>query len=287
MFFTVNFYLTSYYKMSVRSILDTNGKISTAYLPAAADIDLISPINLFPPSPFTSGVPAIIVNGNNASEYGGSISLNPSSNSGASAQVGVNIKSAAAGCEVEVGTNGAGIVNTLSIAGVDGLSQVYDGTYNQPVALPVITFPDPPAGNPAHPPEEGNTGEVFRTTAFTGVSQQNVFTVAKAAWYGVQTEVRVGGTGAVLPIVAGVPAAIQAGISSYEPLATVPYQKNWISAVDLLTTDDTSNFTAKVFTTFAYLVPDVEYAYSIVSTDTTWNLGVNGQIKAELICFAI
>jgi hypothetical protein len=148
--------------MSVRSILDTTGKISTAYLPAAADIDLISPINLFPASPYTSGVPTITINGNDASEYGGSITLNPGSNAVAgSSQVGVNIKSTPTGCSVELGTNGATgspIRNYLYIAGGLGLSEVYNPAYN-----PVLPYVEANPGDFTSTPEAINNAAPANT----------------------------------------------------------------------------------------------------------------------------
>jgi len=122
-------------------------------LPAASTIDLISPVQIFPQEPYTSGVPVISVNGNAASEYGGSFSLNPGSNTpaGGAAAAGINIKSTpyggpapaggtgAAGVSVEIGTNGNNgatgstgpfVENHLYIAGTFGLSEVNDPVYN-------------------------------------------------------------------------------------------------------------------------------------------------------------
>jgi hypothetical protein len=126
--------------MSVRNIIDpATGKILEQLLPPAVNVDLISPVLLYPEAPYTSGVPEIYVNGDGTTEYGGSITLNPSSNDEADAAVGVNIKSTPTGCAVEVGTNGApeeGIVNHLYIAGASGLSEVYNPLYNP--ALPYV-----------------------------------------------------------------------------------------------------------------------------------------------------
>jgi hypothetical protein len=64
------------------------------------------------------------------SVYSGSIGLRPGTSSLGAAPAGVNIRSLANGVAVEVGTDGAGIVNTLGVAGADGVSQVYDQLYN-------------------------------------------------------------------------------------------------------------------------------------------------------------
>jgi len=126
--------------MSVRNIIDpATGKILEQLLPPAVNVDLISPVLLYPEAPYTSGVPRIDVDGDGTTEYGGSITLNPGSNDEADAAVGVNIKSTPTGCTVEVGTDGApedGIVNHLYIAGASGLSEVYNPLYNP--ALPYV-----------------------------------------------------------------------------------------------------------------------------------------------------
>lgn len=159
--------------MSVRNILDpATGKIRDGLLPSATNIDLISPVYLYPPAGYTSGVAVISSDGNNASEYGGSITLNPGSNAPAGgAGVGVNIKSTpysgedgVAGVSVEIGTDGAtagataGFVeNHLYIAGTYGLSEVNDPVYN-PVQMfvnanPGATTTTPETINEADPVE--------------------------------------------------------------------------------------------------------------------------------------
>jgi len=143
-------------------------------LPAASTIDLISPVQIFPQEPYTSGVPVINVNGDAESEYGGSFSLNPGSNTtaGGPAAGGVNIKSAPyngedglPGVSVEIGTNGAtagataGFVeNHLYIAGTFGLSEVNDPVYN-----PVQMFVDANPGATSTNPEGISPVEPFET----------------------------------------------------------------------------------------------------------------------------
>lgn len=161
--------------MSVRNILDANGKISEFYLPAASAIDLISPVAIFPPSPYTSGVPEININGDGASEYGGSFTFNPGSNTPAGgAGVGVNIKSTpyvgatgagVAGVSVEIGTDGATagatagkVQNHLYIAGTNGLSEVNDPVYN-----PVQLFVDANPGQTTTNPEAISVAEPYET----------------------------------------------------------------------------------------------------------------------------
>ena len=65
-----------------------------------------------------------------ATPYTGGITINPGASSLAPAPAGLNIHAGASGVEIEVGTDGPGIVNTLKIAGANGLSEVNDPIYN-------------------------------------------------------------------------------------------------------------------------------------------------------------
>lgn len=118
--------------MSARSLLDDSGKINSFYLPSYIPNDLLSPVAIKPESG-TAGNFSLNVDGNNTSPYGGSLSLNPGSNSVApNGAVGVNIRATATGCAVEIGTDGAtGTVNTLGVAGPSGVGSVYNTLYNQ------------------------------------------------------------------------------------------------------------------------------------------------------------
>lgn len=118
--------------MSVQSILGADGRIMSGFLPAFIANDLLSPV-LIKPASGTAGNFTLAVDGNNASAYGGSLALNPGSNSVApTGAVGVNIRATATGCAVEIGTDGAtGTVNTLGVAGPSGVGAVYNTLYNQ------------------------------------------------------------------------------------------------------------------------------------------------------------
>jgi hypothetical protein len=157
------------------------GKILDGLLPAASAIDLISPVFVYPPAPYTSGVPVISVDGNAASEYGGSFTFNPGSNTPAGgAGVGINIKSTpyngpapaggtgAAGVSVEIGTNGNNgatgstgpfIENHLYIAGTYGLSEVNDPVYNPVLQMFVNANP----GQTTTSPEPINSNAPYNT----------------------------------------------------------------------------------------------------------------------------
>jgi hypothetical protein len=119
--------------MSVSQIIDFNtGKINSNFLPTFIANDLLSPVEIAPASG-SAGAFTLVVNGATASPYGGGLSLNPGSNSVApNGAVGVNIRATATGCAVEIGTDGAtGTVNTLGVAGPDGVGAVYNTLYNQ------------------------------------------------------------------------------------------------------------------------------------------------------------
>jgi hypothetical protein len=166
--------------MPVRNILDANGKIQQSLLPTALESDLVSPVFVYPAGAYTSGVPVISIDGNAATEYGGSFTLNPGSNTPAGgAGVGINIKSTpyggpapaggtgAAGVSVEIGTNGNNgatgstgpfVENHLYIAGTFGLSEVNDFVYN-----PVQMFVNANPGATTISPEAINSNAPYNT----------------------------------------------------------------------------------------------------------------------------
>jgi hypothetical protein len=151
--------------MSVRQLLDGNGKISSVYLPTFIENDLASPVGIKGGAPGTAGNAVIRVNGDGESEYGGSITLNPGANDVSEvAQVGVNIKSTPTGCSVEVGTNGPTgptgpyVENYLYIAGRYGLSEVNDMVYN-----PVQPFVNYGANVSVSTPEPINNASLYNS----------------------------------------------------------------------------------------------------------------------------
>jgi hypothetical protein len=120
--------------MSVRNILDSNGKINSQYLQDYIPNDLIAPVVINPPSGL-AGSPVINVNGVNSSVYGGSITLEPGSNQYApNGAIGLNIRATSNGCAVEVGTDAA-TENILGVAGPNGIGNVYNTLYNPPTVI--------------------------------------------------------------------------------------------------------------------------------------------------------
>ena len=151
--------------MSVRQLLNGDGKISSIYLPTYIENELASPVAIQASAPGTSGNPVILVDGDGESEYGGSITLNPGSNDISEvAQVGVNIKSTPTGCSVEVGTDGPTgptgpyVENHLYIAGRFGLSEVNDTVYN-----PVQPFVNYGANVSVSTPEPINNASLYNS----------------------------------------------------------------------------------------------------------------------------
>lgn len=275
--------------MSVRNILDaTTNKIASSYLPDYIPNDLLAPVEIQAEAPGTAGNPIIYVNGNNTDPYGGSFALIPGANSQREARLdgGLTIRTAANGVIVEVGADGNTgatgpyLDNQLFIAGRYGVSQVYDGVYNQPVGLVPITVT---VAN--YPPQVGNTGEIFRSTTFTGPLQQNQgIYVPQTGWYMLQTEVRLGGGAITLPgIPAGVPGAISVALIVQSTSTTVPYAVQTISANTLYSAAVLAldNY---VFQSIVYLTAATNYLFNVIgSPNSGWVLGTSGQIKSELI----
>jgi hypothetical protein len=272
--------------MSVREILDAQGKVAAQFLPTFIQNDLAAPVVIQAEAPATSGNPVIYVEGNAASAVGGSLALVPGSRTGALApDAGLTIVAAPAGVQVYVGTN-TQATNFLGVAGANGIAQVYDALYNQPVALQNVTFnPNPPP----YPPQAGNPGEIFRTTAFTGAAEVNQFQVTKSGWYSFQSEIRVGGAGIVLPGCpittpgTDIPGALDIQLVVQSTASAVPYSQNTVSAFSLYTQED-GTYDFCTLNRTVQLQAGVDYLVSVKGTPTAgWNLGANGQIKAELI----
>jgi len=265
--------------MSAANLINVNtGKIKDDYLPTFITNDLAAPVIIQAEAPGTAGNPVIYVEGSAASAVGGSLALIPGSRTGAAApSAGLTIVSQPTGVQVYVGTN-AQATNNLSVAGASGLSQVYDGVYNQPVDLVPIAI-----AIPTYPPQVGNTGEIFRSTSFTGPLEQNQnITVPKTGWYMLQTELRVGGAGVSLPgVPAGVPGAIQFNFT--QGATAVPYASNSVSALSLYNDSDLDLDTYMMHN-LLYLTAATNYFYGVLGVPNAgFNLGASGQIKAELI----
>jgi hypothetical protein len=101
-----------------------------------------------------------------------------------------------------------------------------------------------------------------------------------------QTEVRVGGAGIVIPNVPqptalDVPGAITIGFSTGG--TNVPYGYQVIAGYSLYSQSD-AVFENMVFSNLVLLQAGTNYQLTLVgSPNAGWNLGANGQIKCELI----
>lgn len=255
---------------------------------------LVSQVNVKPASG-AAGSTTLLVDGNAASVYGGGISINPGANAAAPAgAVGLNIHATATGVDVEVGTDGAGIVNHLSVAGSAGLGEVYDEVYNQPVALrPMTMVQTNPVIAPANAEEvlRGAQAAVAAAIATPG-SVFNIFSVPRSGAYMVQTEIAMGNATpvntVVIPstLVGGVPIwkSISLGFQVQGTVNPVPYASFEIIGGDFYGDQAfaANSLITKTFTSLAILQAGVNYAV-ILNAETGWNIGDAGQIKTELI----
>lgn len=238
----------------------------------------------------TAGVPV---------PYTGGVSINPGASSLGTAPAGLNIHSIANGVAVEVGTDTA-TANTLSIAGPAGLARVYDETYNQPVALQPITMV---SVNPLCAPAAGNTSEIFRcgqaavAAADSGLGQANQFRVPKTGFYALQMEVSLFNGPAPAPPAINVPAIVSGGIDVYgsmeltiaESAVVIPYGTREIVGGSIFSSDCLLADNGFDSTFQALYLLDATKTYVFVLSvsrpagSSAWNIGPNGQIKAELI----
>jgi hypothetical protein len=283
--------------MSAANLINANtGKISADYLPAFISNDLLSPV-LIKPDSGSAGNFTLLVSGNNASVYGGGLSLNPGSNSFApNGAVGVNIRATANGCAVEVGTDGAtGTVNTIGVAGPDGVSEVYNPLYNQPMALRALTLSDT---NPLCAPQVGNVGEIFRC-AQAGVAAAAVaavgtaFEVPRTGFYALQIEYKLQNAPAPAAFDINVPIAPVDGVDIGQTLTFTiadgavvePYGSSSVASQEFAVQSIVSQGGGVIrrYVSEHLLEAGTEYTFTLRSSSALWNIGSAGQIKAELI----
>lgn len=204
---------------------------------------------------------------------------------------------------VEIGTDAEG-PNQLLIAGDDGLGQVYDEKYNQPVALRNVTLSNI---SPTNTVDTANPGEIFRCIQ-AGVAQSAIaaigcnFQVPKTGFYAVAIEVRLGNAPApasqsiVLPIgVSGGPVpsvgtniggALTFAFTGPDPATTnTPYGVTEVNAVELSQTDayTVGGLVIKQIMYMQLFDSTELYTFTLKSDNALWNIGTQGQIKAELI----
>ena len=232
-------------------------------------------------------------------EYTGALNLSPGASSLGPASDGLTLRSVAGGVNVEVGTNSQ-TVTTLSIAGASGLSQVYDETYNQPVALQAITMV---SQTPLCVRDPANTSEIFRcaqaavAAADAGAGQTNRFTVPKSGFYALQMELSLFNAPAPAAVDINVPAIVAGGIDVYGSLGftvsngvvVIPYGSHESVGGELFSSDCLVQGSGvnKIHTAMYLLAAGTTYSFTMAAArpagSTAWNIGTNGTIKAELI----
>jgi hypothetical protein len=230
------------------------------------------------------------------SVYSGSIGLRPGTSSLGAAPAGVNIRSLANGVAVEVGTDGVGIVNTLGVAGADGVAQVYDEIYNQPVSLQPIALS---STNPLCAPTPGNTGEIFRcnqdgvlASATTAIG--TAFQVPRSGWYALQIEVKLGNAPAPAAPTINVPITVAPGgvnlgenlsFAIIKGVVVEPYGLQEVSSNELAVAPIlvANTITVRSYASLHLFDSTETYTFTLSSSSAVWNIGAAGQLKAELI----
>lgn len=281
--------------MSIRQILDGNGKIAQSFLPAFIANDLAAPVVIQAEAPATAGNPVIYVEGSAASGVGGSLALIPGSRTGAAApDAGLTILAQPTGVSVYVGTNGQA-TNLLQVAGASGLSQVYDELYNQPMGLRALTLTNT---NILAVPQVGNVGEIFRCVQ-AGVAASAIaavgtnFTVPLSGFYTLQIEYKLQNAPAPAATDINVPITPVGDIDIGQTLTFTisqgvvvePYGSSSVGsqefAVQSIATQN-GGITRR-YVSEHLLVAGTVYTFNLRSSSALWNIGSAGQIKAELI----
>jgi hypothetical protein len=273
---------------------------------AIVDPTIETPLTLQSSTEAPNPVPATIVTRGadhpNAA-YVGSIGLRPGGNVDAEdGSAGVVIRaiagetpSIAAGTVLEVGTDGEA-PNQVLIAGPDGLSEVYNELYNQPVSLQSITLS---ATNPLCAPDPNNVGEIFRCSQ-AGVAAAAVtaigtsFVVPKTGFYTLQTEVKLGNEPAPAAPTINVPITVAPGGVNFgetlsfaftdgvvvEPYGLMEVTSNEFVVSDILVAN---TVTVRTYTSLHLFEAGNTYGFTMRAGSAVWNIGDGGQIKCELI----
>lgn len=270
------------------------------YLQDSAEVTLTQPILVAPvtlESFDRQGAATLSVGGEAGGvpgPYTGCINLSPGASSGGPAADGLTIRAIADGVSVEVGTN-AQDANILSIAGPSGLSQVNDPIYNPAVSLKALTLS---ATNPLCAPDPANVGELFRC-AQAGVAAAAVsaigtnFQVPVSGWYSLQIEAKLENAAAPAAPNINVPIVAAGGIDIGETLTFAVVKGVVVEPYGV------QEMVAQEFAASAILVQGGNvirqyvsqhlfdaaetYSFTLRSSSALWNIGTNGQIKAELI----
>lgn len=245
----------------------------------------------------------IFVSGAAAGAYQGAINIQPGANAGVPGGVGdgVTIRTTAGpgpvpnvATTVEIGAN-AQSPNHLYIAGSQGVGEVYDEVYNQPVSLqPITQVQTAPLLTPANPEEVLRCGQPAIAAAIANPgSQFNIFTVPRSGAYMIQTEIAVGNQGVVPPQTVVIPSTIVGGVPIWESISlsfavqggsSVPYASFEAIGGDFYGDQafTSQSFITKTFTSLAILAAGVNYVV-VLNAGAGWNIGSSGQIKTQLI----
>jgi hypothetical protein len=206
----------------------------------------------------------------------------------------MTMRPTATGVAVEIGTNSQPI-NTLSIAGAEGLSEVYDAVYNPAVSLKALTLTDT---NPLCAPTVGNTGELFRceqagvlasATAAIGTN----FEVPVTGWYSLQIEMKLQNAPAPAATDINVPITAVGGIDIGQTLSFAivkgvvvePYGLQEMIAQEFAAADilvQGGNVIRQYVSQHLFEAGET-YTFTLRSSSALWNIGSGGQLKAELI----
>jgi hypothetical protein len=256
---------------------------------------LISPIALRSDDAATTGF--LTVGGAAAGVYEGAISIQPGANAAfpGGNPVGITVRGIANGVSCEIGDN-AQSNNLLFIAGTEGVAQVYDEKYNQPVSLQPITLSDT---NPLCAPIPENTGEIFRCeqagVAASAVSSiGTAFQVPRSGWYALQIEVKLGNAPAPAATTINVPITVATGgvnlgenlsFAIIKGVVLEPYGLQEVSSNELAVAPIlvANTITIRTYASLHLFDSTETYTFTLSSSSALWNIGATGQIKAELI----
>lgn len=229
--------------------------------------------------------------------YTGAVRISPGGSSLGPTSDGITVRSVAGGAQVEIGTDSQ-TVNNLMIAGAQGLSRVYDETYNQPVSLQGLTITNVSATNVY---DVNNPGEFFRCTqagvaASVAAAIGCTVRVPRTGWYMVAAEFALQNGPAPAPTTVNVPIDNASGYNIGETLTmgfygptpavtATPYSIMDIGALDfsqsqILTAGDGP---VRQYTWMQLFDSTQTYRFLFKASSPNWNIGAVGQIKAELI----
>jgi hypothetical protein len=229
-----------------------------------------------------------------AGPYTGAIFLEPGPSDDGPAAAGLAIRSGAGETIVEVGAD-AEDAALLYIAGPQGVSRVFDEKYNPAVSLKDLTLS---ATNPLCAPDVGNVGELFRCEQ-AGVAASAVaaigtnFEVPVSGWYSLQIEMKLGNSPAPAAPDINVPIVAVAGIDIGQTLSFAiaqgvvvePYGLQEMVAQEFAAADIVvqNGNVVRQYVSQHLLEADTTYTFTLKSSSALWNIGSQGQLKAELI----